>query len=299
MISVDYVGKIGRKLMAFYPFNPAVYIPGTDSDRKPRSTLKNIDDRVLYGRGVYGAFYTLMLGSMYDAWYHGMDVEVNKRLSGGFSLLTAFTWSKAIDQSSTFSLGGGTSNPFDLKKSDQGLARFDRRIVFSTSALWEPYSGDDYWLSGWTLAPILRATTGPPLEFYTGEDRALDGLGDDGMWHPVALRNPKKEHTSKRSKVTEWFDTTALVRPEVGTYGDAARGLSAGPGFFTFDIGIHKDFPLGITEDSHLQFRAEFFNLFNNSNFSEPNTTLTNPRFGQITSAGAGREIQFGLKLLW
>jgi hypothetical protein len=288
--------------MAGYPFNPAVYIPGTDADKNPLSTIKNADDRVLYGRGTYGASNG-MLGSMFDAWYHGMDVEVNKRLADGFSLLTAFTWSKAIDQQSAWNLGGWTSNPFDLKKADQGLAWFDRRIVFSTSALWEPYSGESDWLSGWTLAPLLRTTTGAPLEFLTGEDVALDGTG--GIKHPVALRNPKKEHKSKHSKVTEWFDTTALVFPEVGTYGNAARGLVAGPGFFTFDLGVLKDFPLGITEDSRLQFRAEFFNLFNYTNFEfsaesgDLGLYMISPNFGRITQAGPGREIQFGLKLIW
>ncbi|MDA2929451.1 TonB-dependent receptor [Acidobacteria bacterium AH-259-O06] len=296
LVSIDYVGKIGRKGLAFYPWNPGVFIPGV-------STLENADDRVLYGRGVYGAYYNLMLGSMFDTWYHGMDVEVNKRLSNGFSLLSSFTWSKAIDQNSTFNLGGDSPDPFHLKESEQGLARFDRRVVLSVSALWEPFAtrtfdgAAKYFLEGWNFAPIFRTTTGAPLEFFNGDDIALDGVGFGQ--HPVALRNPDKSHSSNLSKVSEWFDTTALVLPEEGTYGNAAKGLVAGPGFVNFDLAILKDFPLGVSEDSRVQFRAEFFNLFNNTNFNNPTTTVLSSRFGRIRSSGDARQIQFGLKVLW
>lgn len=291
MVAVDYVGKIGRKGLAFYPVNPAYYIPG-------QSTSGNWDDRVRYGRGIYGSYYNLMLGSMFDTWYHGMNVEVNKRLSDGFSFLQAFTWSKSIDQNSTYTLGGDAPNPFDIKKSEQGLAEADRRIVVATSVLWEPFvSSDNALLRGWTFTPIFRATTGSPLEFYNGDDVALNGVGFGQ--HPIALQNPGKSHDSRESAVSEYFNTSALVWPEEGSYGNAAKGLIAGPGYWTFDLGILRDFYVPMTEDSRFQIRAEFFNLFNNVNLGNPTTTVTSSTFGRIRSAGGARQIQLGLKFIW
>lgn len=295
-LSVDYVGKIGRKLLAYYPWNPAEYIPG-------ESTLENAAERVLYPPY---APYSLMLASMYDSWYHGMDVQVNRRLVDRFSILASYTLSKAIDQDSTSTLGGYASNPFDVKKSQQGLATFDRRHVLSVSALWTPIGlgafGNpflDAVASGWRFTAIFRASTGSPLEFVNCVDQALDGTGSDCYQHPVVLRNPELDHASRADMISEYFDTDAFVLPEIGTYGNAGRGLMTGPGSWTFDLGILKEFGLGITEESRVQFRAEFFNLFNNPNFGNPNTQLTSSRFGQITSAGSGREGQLALKILW
>ncbi len=291
LVSVDYVGKIGRKGLAFYPWNPAVYMPG-------QSSLENANDRVLYGRGVYGAYYNLMLASMFDTWYHGMDVEVNKRLTDGFSLLTSLTWSKAIDQNSTDNLGGDSPDPFHVKESEQGLAEQDHRLSMATSVLWQPFSGsDNRLLSGWTLTPIFRATTGGPLEFFAGDDIALDGVGYGQ--HPIALQNPDLSHSTNISKVTEYFSTSAFELAPEGSYGNAAKGLTSGPGYINFDLGILRDFHVPITEESRFEFRAEFFNLFNNTNFSNPATTFLSSQFGRIRSSGSAREIQFGLKFLW
>ncbi len=288
VISVDYVGKIGKKALGFYPVNPAMYIPG-------QSTFDNINERVMYGRGNFGAYYNLMLGSMYNSWYHGLDVEVNKRLSGGLHFLTVFTWSKAIDQNSTSNLGGDAPNPFDILKSEQGLAAFDRRIVLAASVLWEPQS-DNAFLRNWTFSPIFRATTGGPLEFWWG-DMKLDGTGWSA--HANVSGNPGKSNSSRAEEITEYSDTSVSTDIPEGQYGNAGKGLIAGPGFWTFDLAILRDFNVPLTEETRFQFRAEFFNMFNNVNLGNPNTDYASSRFGQIRGAGPAREIQLGLKFLW
>src|SRR5690606_714876 len=293
------------KMYAFYPWNPARFIPGTDEEGNPLSTLENVNDRVIYGAGIYGAFYNLMLGSMFDSNYHGMDVQVNKRMADGFSLLASYTLSKAIDENSTPNLGGDTPNPFDIKGSERGLASFDRRHVLAVSALWTPvplgtFGGvGDFFLSGWNFSPIFRVSSGPPLEFFNGEDRALDGVGTGDNQHPIALRNPKNSHDSKISRVTEYFDASAFELPAIGTYGNAAKGLITRPGEILLDLALLKDFPIGLSDESRLQFRAELFNMFNNTNFNNPSTTVLSSQFESITSAGPGRQIQLGLKVLW
>jgi hypothetical protein len=290
MIAVDYVGKIGKKALSFYPVNPALYIPG-------QSTLDNINQRVMYGRGNFGAYYNLMLGSMYNSWYHGMDVEVNKRLSGGLSFLTAFTWSKAIDQNSAYHLGGDAPNPFDMLKSEQGLAEFDRRIVLATSVLWEPFvTSNNPLLRGWTFFPNFKTRTGGPLEFWWG-DMHLDGTGWSG--HANVSKNPGKSHSSRAEAIAEYFDTSVFIDIPEGQYGNAGKGLIAGPGYWSFNLAVLRDFYLPLTEETRFQFRAEFFNMFNNVNLNNPTTDYTSSRFGQIRVAGDPRQIQLGLKFIW
>jgi len=234
---------------------------------------------------------------MYNSWYHGLDVEVNKRLSNGFSFLTAFTYSKAIDQNSAYHLGGDAPNPFDILKSEQGLADFDRRIVSATSVLWEPFlNSDNVLLRGWTFSPIFRATTGGPLEFWWG-DMHLDGTGWAG--HANVSTNPGKDTSSRADAITEYFNTSAFTDIPEGQYGNTGKGLISGPGYWTFDLAILRDFYLPLTEESRIQFRAEFFNTFNNVNLGDPETDYQGSNFGRIRGAGDPREIQLGLKFIW
>ena len=306
VVSGDYIGKIGRKWISSYYWNPAVYVPGTDGEGNPLSTLDNVNDRVLYGKGVLDT-RNLMLSSMFDNWYHGAEFQVNKRMSNGVSLLANYTFSKAItDKSARYSDTSDVPNPFRIKESKRGPAAFDRTHVLNVSALLTPYAGGGpegflgTIVRNWTFAPIFQYRSGQPLEFFLNEDRALDGTGG-GSKHPNALRNPTLEHDSNISKISQWFDTSALAMPEIGTYGNAGVGLVRGPSYLSWNLGVIRDFTLPnlISEENRVQFRAEFFNLFNNTNFGNPNTTFTNSRFGQITSAGAPREIQFGLKFIW
>lgn len=83
----------------------------------------------------------------------------------------------------------------------------------------------------------------------------------------------------------------------IGHYGTAGRGIFSGPAMVSTDLAILKDFP--VTEQHRLQFRAEFFNLFNQANFNNPVANLSSATYGRITASQPGRAIQFGLKYLW
>jgi hypothetical protein len=96
--------------------------------------------------------------------------------------------------------------------------------------------------------------------------------------------------------INEWFNTAAFALPAPYTYGNAGRDSLRGPGFWNMDFSLFRSFSL--TEHAHLQFRGEFFNIFNNVDFGNPSATLGNPNFGVITStANSPRTIQFGAKL--
>jgi len=94
-----------------------------------------------------------------------------------------------------------------------------------------------------------------------------------------------------------WLDTNAFKMPAFGTLGGASKNFLAGPSFQNVDFALMKNFR--IKEPLSLQFRSEFFNIFNHTNFGNPTPYTIVPTFGQILSAYASRDIQFALKLLW
>ena len=100
--------------------------------------------------------------------------------------------------------------------------------------------------------------------------------------------------------IAMYFNTAAFVPLNSvprGIYGDAKRGLIYGPGDVNTDLAVLRYVNLGA--DLRLQLRGEFFNAFNQVNFSNPNTTLSSTSFGRITGAGGGRVIQLAAKLIW
>jgi hypothetical protein len=97
--------------------------------------------------------------------------------------------------------------------------------------------------------------------------------------------------------IDEFFETTAFRRPETGTYGSAGRNILSGPAYSTTDLALLKNFV--VTEASRIEFRAEFFNAFNQVNFTRVRTTMTDPNFGRVDRADPGRTIQLALKYVW
>ncbi|MFN8685923.1 MAG: hypothetical protein ACK50U_08005, partial [Acidobacteriota bacterium] len=99
---------------------------------------------------------------------------------------------------------------------------------------------------------------------------------------------------SDERSLSRWFNTAAFRRPDPFTFGNAGRNILNGPGRVNLDVSILKDFPT--FEGQSLQFRAEFFNVPNHTNFGQPGNSVGNVNFGVISSAAPARIIQFGLK---
>jgi hypothetical protein len=138
----------------------------------------------------------------------------------------------------------------------------------------------------WTLA------SGTPWTPRVSGDRSLTGGLTD---RPHRIRDgnlPKPERRRER-----WFDTGAFVLPPVGEFGNSGRNVIIGPGFNNFDFSVIKK--TAPTETASVEFRAEFFNLFNRTNFGGPNITVGTPLFGVITSAFDPRILQFGVKVFF
>jgi hypothetical protein len=126
----------------------------------------------------------------------------------------------------------------------------------------------------------------------SGEDRSRTGIGNDSA---DLVSKPGYTSGSRGQRVAQWFPTSSFVPAALGTFGNAGRNILIGPGNFNVDFSVLKNIP--VTEHRRLQYRAEFFNLFNHALLGNPGTTLGSPSFGRITSAGDPRILQMALKL--
>jgi hypothetical protein len=243
------------------------------------------------------------------ATYHALQLKAEKRLSGGFSFLASYTWSKAMDiqQSAIFgdAQGGSPQNKNNLR-AEYGLASMDYRHRFVVSYGYElPFGTGKRFLStaspvanallgGWQMNGITTAQSGPPFTLFVPGDPA--GLGGTGSLRPNRLRNgnlPSSDRT-----VGHWFDTSAFVDPPPYSFGNSGRNVLTGPGLFNCDLSLFKNFR--ITESKSVQFRAESFDLFNHPHFTIPGQTMDTTTLGVISSANQGadgRILQLALKL--
>ena len=300
-LQVSYIGKTGRKIIAFRPFNAAPYIPGNDAQGRPRSTESNGESRVPFAPGVYGpgGYY---LDNPFTSGYNSVQVELNKRFSKGLQFNTSYVLSKSLDSSSTITLGGCLSNPFDVR-ADRGRSDWDRRHAVVFSGVWSPpvYESQSgaagRVLGGWSLSGLSSLANGTPVTPFSGQNRAFDGTGC--AQHPDQVGEANRSHSDRNDFVANFFNRAAFTLPAVGNYGSAGRGIFNGPALVQTDLAVLKDIRLFRAERQKLQFRAEFFNLFNQVNFNNPVSTLSSATYGRITGSASGRVIQFGLKYLW
>jgi hypothetical protein len=132
----------------------------------------------------------------------------------------------------------------------------------------------------------------------SGQDNSFSGVGSDRADY---LGGDAKLSGDRPlgQKLLQWFDTSRFTVNRPGTFGNSGRNILRGPGFFNTDLGVLKS--TGITERMNLQFRAEFFNVFNHANFRLPTSNISSSQRGQITAVvdDNQRIIQFGLKLLF
>jgi hypothetical protein len=259
--------------------------------------------------------------------YNALQVDFNRRFSGGLTLRGVYTYSKVLDDGDSLNAttsGGGpalASNPFNLG-SDRGLGTFDVRhvAVISGTYLLPTGNGKRYannWggfanglVSGWSVNSIVTVQGGfpfsPQLSFNpsnNGDTRnPVRPFLNPNFTGPIILGKPS-QWFNPAAFLAPRFNTSALMTANGGFYGNVGRDTLIGPGLATWDFSTFKD--TRIREALTLQFRAEIFNLLNRANFNTPNGVVftpsgVSPTAGAITSTStASRQVQFGLKLLW
>ncbi|HEX3744498.1 MAG TPA: carboxypeptidase regulatory-like domain-containing protein [Bryobacteraceae bacterium] len=242
-----------------------------------------------------------------DSSYNALQIDLNRRFSGGLSVRGVYTFAKTIDDGDSLNAttSGGepalASNPFDLR-ADRGLANFDVRNVAVINASWAVPLGKKKLYGGWTLNTIGTAQGGFPFTPQLSYNPSNNG----DTRNPVRpYVNPSFSGPVILGRPDEWFNPAAFLAPPnaSGFYGNLGRDTLEGPGLATWDFSVLKD--TAIREGWNLQFRAELFNLLNRANFNTPNAVVftpsgVSPTAGLITSTSTtSRQIQFGLKLLW
>jgi len=152
-------------------------------------------------------------------------------------------------------------------------------------------------LSDWQVSGIVTLQSGRPftvalLQEIDNSNTGRANLGFGNNDRPNVVGDPALGDPS----ADRWFDTGAFVFPAFGTFGSSGRNTVDGPGYQNVNLAVMKHVPLG---GSKLQFRLEAFNLFNRTNFNQPDNFLGSPTFGQILSAQSPRRVQLGAKVLF
>jgi hypothetical protein len=277
MLRVAYAGSNGDGLAIGIERNPAIYSVG--------ATTATTNQR----RALFPTFGNITsIEPLGESTYHSLQITVDKRLSGGLSVLSNYTLSKSFDNTSANKQNGSTSvNPFDLSY-DWGPANADRRHRWVTSVLWQIPGRYDNALVGalladWNITGIFTIMSGQPFTPTSGVDNARSGTGGqfaDRVGDPtLSSDRPTSE------QIAQWFNTSAFTVNALGTFGNAGRNSLRGPDFQTLDLGLMKTFT--ITNRLRTQFRLEAFNALNRTNFNLPEGNRSSANFGRITGASA------------
>jgi hypothetical protein len=265
--------------------------------------------------------------------YHALQTSLQGTVAhGGPGVQASYTFSKALDETSSV-VGGFVSgnsgtvsqtspqNPFDTHP-EKGPATFDVAHVFTLSLAQDLHGEDVAFLQplgravtkGWELLSISSINSGAPFTVYSGLQQTAAGTsGADrpdqvGVPHLSTTRKVREDYFGLGAGNASFFSIPENVPggtgPNRGRFGTLGRNTFRGPAYYDFDFALIKSTPLGRRSSGielmDLQFRAEFFNLFNIVNMALPANTLLGSGFGEISrTAGTSRQIQFSLKLIY
>ena len=318
MLRVAYVGNNGHHLSGtgdqengLLQLNPAIYIPGS-TNGVPNSTLANEPQRLVYPN--YGSIGSINSGV--DSNYNAGQVTLEKRMTHGFSFLTNFTWAKEMNDFAPVGDDPYLTNScycgryFDYGPSDDDISK-----TFKLNGEYLlPHAGLPKGISaivnGWEVSGTVDWQTGSPFSVFSGFDNSLSGMLTDradlvpGYTVPQAVLGSGRSHAAE---VAEWFNTNAFQANATGTFGDTRKNILRGPRYFAADLAAVKNAKL--SDRLSLEFRAEFFNAFNNVNFGKPDSNFADSgaTYGEITGLAGGsssntygtaqpRIIQFAMK---
>ncbi|HZF39040.1 MAG TPA: TonB-dependent receptor, partial [Blastocatellia bacterium] len=312
LLDVAYVGNHSVKLVTLADYNQAR--PNTASDPAAGTPLQ--DRRPIPG---YSFIQISFPGG--QANYHALQAKLERRFSGGLYLLNSFTWSKAIDNVAGHleaNFGDNSRINFRDMASDRGLANYNQPFNNTTSVVYDLPFGKgrkfvsglgnyaDAVIGGWRLTLINTMTSGLPVNLTYSAGSAFQ-VGSSLTYRPNLTGQPLILDSDDPNR---YLNPAAVIAPTDRSkpFGNAGRNIVSGPSFFQTDLGLHKSFPVW-KERTKLEFRMEAFNLFNHTNFTAPDSNVSNitldangnntGSFGKITSAFPARQIQFALKLTY
>ncbi len=255
--------------------------------------------------------------------YNGLSVRVEHRFTSGLYFLNSFTWEGAIgdsEQALEYYANYYAANPQNIQNlvAEAGPSSFDVKFNNVTSLVYmlpvgknRKYASSvnpvlDAVIGGWELSTINTAHTGTPLNvFYQASGNntnAVSGIGLSSDYRGEVFLRPNVSGSSVSQSEGQLINNyfagyTFTTPPGTAPFGDLGRNAFRMPNFEQWDFAADKNFQ--IRESMRLQFRSEFFNVTNHTNFGIPNTITTNTSFGQIRTTFPARQIQLALKLIF
>jgi hypothetical protein len=246
--------------------------------------------------------------------YHALLLRFERRFSNGFSLLSSYTWSKAISNAPQFRNAGGANgsensppqNAYSLRE-ERGLAAYDLRHRWVNTFVWDlPFGKGRAWMSdglaaailgGWQLSGIVQTQTGFPFTINVNGDTAGIGGGTGGILiRANAVPGQTYKLDSSQRTTARWFNTGAFSLPPAFTFGNVGRNTVTGPGLVNLDTTISRTFAFG--ERARLQIRGEFFNSLNHPNYRIVGRLINVPAtFARVLNQFDPRQIQLAAKI--
>ncbi|HEX4750466.1 MAG TPA: TonB-dependent receptor [Bryobacteraceae bacterium] len=252
--------------------------------------------------------------------YNGFSTRLEHRFGGGLYFLNSFTWSKALgdsEQALEYYPGYYQANPQNIRNlsAERGPSSFDVEFIDVTSVVYQlPFGRGrqfgsnvnpfvDAVLGGWELNTINTWNTGTPIDVSYSPASINDVTGLTNDYRGEAILRPNVSGQAQTGLTTNqlvnnYFAGYTFTTPGANNpFGGAGRNSFRAPSLWQWDLAADKNFH--ITERANLQFRSEFFNVLNHTNFGLPTPVTTSSAFGTIRTTYPARQIQFALKLLF
>lgn len=307
VLEVTYAGSKGNKLFVFLNGNQAAPTADPTAPLAPRRPVPLIDNGIDWFRASGASSY------------NSLQVHYEKRFSHGLQFQASYTWAHSIDNASNANLGPTQNNSdfryFREPQAEFGNSDFGIRHRFVASYIYELPIGHgkkflgsatgltEQLLGGWQIAGITSVSSG---NWFTVLDSNGNFANSDGGVGGVSQRPDFGLSPGCVPAIGKlvFFNTCQYRDPPLGSFGDVGRNTLRGPGYQIWDFTAGKHFP--IKERFNLEFRADFFNIFNHTNFllansgpqnSNNSTILGAPQFGFLTAARDPRLVQLSLKL--
>ena len=305
LLEAGYVGSRATHLQRFRSLGQAL-------DASPKNPINGVSSNTLANIGLRVPIPGIRADALREvesegsSWYNGLEASLTKRLSHGLQFLASYTLSKTLDTDGADINSTSAGNALTLGDQNSprqrwGRASFDRtqRFVFSTTwMLPSPPPGVARVVLGdWSLAAIATIQSGSALTIADTNSKNVFGISEDRAQLSGTCSNSQLvRRGSTESKLNAYFNASCFTTPAVigadgiGTaFGSSATGTVDGPGQANIDIAFSRS--ITIHESISIQFRAEFFNLFNHPQFANPDANFTSPTFGVISSTAVNARV--------
>jgi hypothetical protein len=276
VLSVSYFGQKGTRLRRQLNVNqPSAGPVGSLDDRRPFPNFKNI----------------FQFETSASSIAHAAELRAERRFRSGFAFGATYRFSRSIDDATLISILPQDSHNL---AAERGLSDFHMKHRLIFSGTYNLPSSRFAVTRGWQLQAIGTLQSGMPLSAIVSAD--VSGTGSPIMNRPDLVGDPNISNPT----ASRFFDPAAFRIPEPGTFGNSGRNVIIGPGIKNLDAALSRT--IRVSDAMRAQFRADFYNVFNHTNFVAPPTMQNfadSTDFGALFVARSPRIVQLGLKFLW